>query len=176
MATHPGFFQPFETASQDAPFFLPQCCCDSELLPDGLLTLLEKVWDLKHRRMLYLHITSWAQTHAQNHTHTCSRAMSVSPNSLWQRVLAVFMLHHSLSSLTAWPSNTAFQWRLKFNTYKFFKTLIQLDYRVYECVSGLTTVFVVVTAVWELSSTSSWDHHQTRSGYWYKKDKRLRGK
>lgn len=127
MATHPWFFQPFETASQDAPFFLPQCCCHGELLPDGLLTLLEKVWDLKHRRMLNLCIASWVQTHMHGNTHTCSRAMCVSPNSLWQRVFAVFMLHHSLSSLTAWPSNTAFQWQLKFNTYKFFKTLIQLE-------------------------------------------------
>lgn len=65
--------------------------------------------------------------HMHRTTHTCSRAMCVSPNSLWQRVFAVFMLHHSLSSLTAWPSNTAFQWQLKFNTYKFFETLIQFE-------------------------------------------------
>lgn len=45
---------------------------------------------------------------------------------------------------------------------------------MYECVSGLTTVFVVGTAVWELSSTSSWDRHQTWSGYWYKKGQKVR--
>lgn len=111
--------------------------------------------------------------HMHRTTRTCSRAICVSPNSLWQRVFAIFMLHNSLSSLTAWPSNTAFQWWLKFNTYKFFR---QLEECVYECVPGLTIVFVVVTAVWELSSTSSWDHHQTQSGCWYKKGQKVKRK
>lgn len=41
------------------------------------------------------------------------------------------------------------------------------------CVSGLTTVFAVVTAVWVLSSTSSWDLHQTRLGYWHKEGQKI---
>lgn len=50
------------------------------------------------------------------HTHTLSRAACVSRSSLWQRVLATRTLHCSLSSLTTWPSNTAFQWWLKVST------------------------------------------------------------
>lgn len=49
--------------------------------------------------------------------HTLSRAMCVSCSNLWQRVWAVWMLHCSLSSHTAWPSNTAFQWWLEVNTH-----------------------------------------------------------
>lgn len=48
--------------------------------------------------------------------HTSSRAACVSFSSLWQRVMAVSRLHCSLSSHTAWPSNTAFQWRLRRST------------------------------------------------------------
>lgn len=111
MATHPGFFQPFETASQDAPFFLPQCCCDSELLPDGLLTLLEKVWDLKHRRMFYLHITSWAQTHAQNHTHLFQSHVCVSQQSLTESLGCLYappfaLLTHRLAEQHCLPVAT----------------------------------------------------------------------
>lgn len=47
---------------------------------------------------------------------------------------------------------------------------------VYKCVSGLTIVFVVGTAVWELSSTSSWDLHQTQWGCWHKEGQEERGK
>lgn len=47
---------------------------------------------------------------------------------------------------------------------------------MYKCVSGLTIVFVVGTAVWELSSTSSWDLHQTQWGCWHKEGQEERGK
>lgn len=112
MATHLEFFQRFETASQDAPLFLPQCRCYIELLPDRLLTLLD-VGDLKHMNAFYSHVTLELVIHTLACTHTCSRAMCVSANSLRQRVFAVWMLHHSLSLHTAWPSKTALQWWLK---------------------------------------------------------------
>lgn len=112
MATHLEFFQRFETASQDAPLFLPQCRCYIELLPDRLLTLLD-VGDLKHMNAFYSHVTLELVIHRLACTHTCSRAMCVSANSLRQRVFAVWMLHHSLSLHTAWPSKTALQWWLK---------------------------------------------------------------
>lgn len=51
--------------------------------------------------------------YTHTHTHTLSRALWVPCSSLRQRVLAVWMLHSSLFSLTACPSNTAFHWWLK---------------------------------------------------------------
>lgn len=59
-------------------------------------------------------------------THTLSRALWVSCSSLWQRVLAVWMHHSSLFSLTACPSNTAFHWWLKASTHVWWIIYIHL--------------------------------------------------
>lgn len=60
-------------------------------------------------------------------THTWSRAECVSCSSLWQRVFAVWTLHCSLSSHTAWPSNTAFQWWLWKWAHRFNKLFISVN-------------------------------------------------
>lgn len=81
MASHLGIFQCFETASQDAPLFLPQCRCYIELLPHRLLTLLD-VGDLKQMNAFYSHVTLRVQTHTRLHAHLFQSLVCVGQQSL----------------------------------------------------------------------------------------------
>ena len=71
-----------------------------------------EIYTHTHTKHVMWCITVWVCVCVCVRSHTVSRAVCVSCRSRWQSVSAVRTLHSSLSSPTAWPSNTAFHWWL----------------------------------------------------------------
>lgn len=109
MATRLGFFQRIKTAFQDAPLFLPQRRCYIQLLPDGLLTLLD-VGDLEQMNTFHSHATPGVDTHTLACTHTpvpepCVCLPTVSDRESWLSGCSTTLSPHTPPGRVTLPSS-----------------------------------------------------------------------